>query len=135
MSRRFARHRRGFTLVEMMVAISVIVILLSIAMPIYSRSLRHSREVTLRKNLATLNKAIDQYTRDKKKGPQSLGDLKSAGYIEDVPVDITGRSDTWQTDQVEDDTIFFIDQTDPGITVVHSGSDQISSEGTAYSDW
>jgi general secretion pathway protein G len=119
----------------MIVVITVILILLSMAVPIYSRSLIRAREVTLKKNLETLNKVIDQYTRDKKKGPQSLDDLKAAKYIEDIPNDITGRPDTWVPDKDEGDTILYLDQSDPGITGVHSGSDRIALDGTVYSSW
>src|SRR5215471_8430335 len=94
---------RGFTLVEIMVVISIILILLSMAMPIYSRSLKRAREDALRKNLESLNESIDQYTLDKQKAPKSLSDLVSAGYMKQIPVDITDRTDTWVTD--EDDSI------------------------------
>src|SRR5208282_2089675 len=73
---------KGFTLIEMMIVISMILILLGIAMPIYSHSIRRAREENLRKNLQTLNKAIFQYALDKQKAPQSLDDLKSAGYLD-----------------------------------------------------
>lgn len=113
--------------------ITVILILLGIAIPIYTQSVIAKREYNLRQNLRTLNQVIDQYTLDKKKAPQSLGDLKSAGYIDFIPEDITGRSDTWEL--VEDDSIKSVEQTDPGVSAVHSGSSRISSEGTAYSTW
>ena len=126
-------HNRGFTLIEMMVVIAVILILLSIALPIYSQTIIHAREVTLRKNLETLNVAIARYTLDKKKAPQSLNDLMHVGYIESIPQDITGREDTWALEQ--DDSIFSLDQTDSGVSGVHSGSDQMGLDGTAYSTW
>ena len=126
-------NNRGFTLIEMMVVISVILILLSIALPIYSQTIIHAREVTLRKNLETLNVAIARYTLDKKKAPQSLNDLMQVGYIESIPQDITGREDTWALEQ--DDSIFSMDQTDSGVSGVHSGSDQMALDGTAYSTW
>lgn len=124
---------RGFTLIEMMVVLTIILILLSIAVPIYSQSINRAREDNLRKNLSTLNRMITQYTLDKKKAPHSLGDLESAGYIESVPEDITGRNDTWVPE--EDDTILSPDQTDTGISGVHSGSNLVSVDGTVYSDW
>ena len=129
----FAPHEGGFTLVEIMVVISIILILLSMAMPIYSRSLKRAREDALRKNLETLNESIDEYTLDKQKAPKSLGDLVSAGYVKQIPVDITDRTDTWVTD--EDDSIRSIYQKEGGITAVHSGSNQIAIDGTAYSTW
>jgi len=126
------RHR-GFTLIEMVVVISLILILLSIALPMYNQSIIRARESTLRQNLATLNKCIDQYTLDKQKAPQSLEDLVSAGYLKFVPNDITGSKDTWVLEQ--EDSLKSIDQTQPGIVGVHSGSEQLAMDGTAYSSW
>ncbi len=123
----------GFTLIEIIVVITVMLILLAIAVPIYTRSVIAKREYNLRQNLQTLNKVIDQYTMDKKKAPESLEDLKSAGYIDFIPEDITGRTDTWEL--VQDDSIKTLEQTDPGISAVHSGSDKIASDGTVYSSW
>ncbi len=130
---RVKRGDRGFTLIELIVVITVLLILLGIAVPIYTQSITAQKEYNLRQNLRTLNQVIDQYTLDKKKAPQSLQDLVSAGYIEKVPEDITGRDDTWEL--VEDDSIKAVDQTDPGLSSVHSGSDRISSDGTVYSSW
>ena len=124
---------RGFTLLEMMVVITILLILLAIAVPLYSQSMNHARETNLRQNLDTLNRVIVQYTLDKKKAPQSLGDLVQAKYIESIPEDITGRDDTWVPEQ--DDSIMSPEQTDPGITGVHSGSDHVASDGTTYSSW
>src|SRR5882762_1896479 len=125
-SRAAKSEEGGFTLIEMIVVISMIMILLSIAVPNYSQSINRAREDNLRRNLWTLNEVIVQYTLDKKKAPQSLGDLKQAGYIKDIPEDITGRNDTWVPE--EDDSIMSLDQTDPGMTGVHSGSDHIGSD-------
>ena len=133
MKRRAAGRNRGVTLIEMMVVISVILILTSIAVPIYSQSINRAREDNLRKNLWTLNQIIDQYTLDKQKGPRSLSDLQQAGYIESIPEDITGRTDTWALE--EDGAILSPEQTETGITGVHSGSNQTASDGTAYSSW
>jgi general secretion pathway protein G len=127
-------RNRGFTLIEMMVVISIILILLGAALPIYSHSITRAREQNLRQNLETLNKTIYQYTQDKKKAPGSLEDLKAAKYLVVIPDDITGKNDTWQTEPA--DAILSLDQTDTdGIIGVHSGSDKVSSEGTAYSTW
>src|SRR5450759_2419656 len=87
-------RNRGFTLIEMVVVIGMILILLSIALPMYNQSIIRARETTLRQNLATLNKVIDQYTLDKQKAPQSLEDLVSAGYLKFIPNDITAVSYT-----------------------------------------
>ena len=124
---------RGFTLLEMMVVITILLILLAIAVPLYSQSMNHARETNLRQNLETLNRVIVQYTLDKKKAPQSLNDLVQSGYIEAIPDDITGRNDTWVPEQ--DDSIMSPEQTDPGVSGVHSGSDHVASDGTTYSSW
>ena len=124
----------GFTLIEMMVAISIILILLSVALPLYSHSITRAREQNLRQNLETLNKTIYQYTQDKKKAPGSLEELKAAKYLDEIPKDITGSTDTWQTEPA--DAIFSLEQKDTdGIIGVHSGSDKIGSDGKAYSTW
>jgi general secretion pathway protein G len=126
--------QRGFTLIEMVIVISIILILAGTAVPIYRMHLLHAREAVLREDLYTVRNAIDQYTQDKNKGPQALDDLVSAGYMARIPQDpFTRASDTWQP--IQDDTLLSPDQTAPGITDVHSGSNLISSEGTAYSSW
>ena len=125
--------QRGFTLIEMVVVISLILVLLSVALPMYSRSIISAREATLRENLETLNKVIDQYTLDKQKAPQSLHDLVEAGYLKFIPKDITGSADTWQVEQ--EDSLKALDQTQPGIVGVHSGSNQSGLDGTLYSTW
>ena len=127
------RRNSGFTLIELIVVITIMLILLGIAVPVYTQSVIAKKESVLRQNLRTLNHLIDQYTFDKKKAPKSLEDLKSAGYIDDIPYDITDRQDTWEL--VEDDSIKTLEQTDPGVTAVHSGSSRIGSDGTAYSEW
>jgi len=134
MNGRVTGRDRGFTLVELMVAISIILILLGAALPIYSHSITRARERNLRQNLETLNKTIYQYTQDKKKAPGSLEELKAAKYLDEIPKDITGSTDTWQTEPA--DAILTLEQTDTdGIIGVHSGSDKIGSDGTAYSTW
>jgi prepilin-type N-terminal cleavage/methylation domain-containing protein len=134
MSSQATRRTRGFTLLEMMVVVSIILILLGIAIPVYSHSMLRAREDNLRQNLDTLNQAIYQYALDKQKMPKSLDDLKSAGYIDKVPDDITGGKD-WVPEQGED-IIMSLDQTDAGgIIGVHSGSNQLASDGTEYAKW
>jgi general secretion pathway protein G len=123
----------GFTLLEMMIVMVIMGILLSIALPIYSRSVVRAREGVLRNDLFELNKLISQYTLDKQKAPQSLDDLKQAGYIKEIPKDpMTGEAN-WEVEQ--EDVLLSVDQQDPGIVGVHSASSAISSEGTAYSSW
>jgi general secretion pathway protein G len=127
-------RRRGFTLIELMVVISIIVILISLAIPHFQKSILHAQETALRQDLYTMRTLIDQYTLDKQKAPQSLQDLVDAGYIKELPRDpFTNSRESWVP--VTDDSIQSPDQTEPGIIDVHSGSDQVSSEGTAYSTW
>jgi general secretion pathway protein G len=125
---------RGFTLIELMIVISMILILIAIAIPSYNQSIIRSREAVLRQNLFTLRSLISQYTLDKQKAPQSLDDLVTAGYIKQIPNDpMTGKPD-WTVDQ-EQDTVMSVDQQEPGIDDVHSASAQIGSDGTAYNTW
>jgi general secretion pathway protein G len=127
-------RQRGFTLIELMVVISIIVILMSVAIPRYQASILRARETVLRDDLYTLRSVIDQYTLDKQKAPQSLQDVVDAGYLKQLPKDpFTSSRDTWVP--VTDDSIMSPDQSQPGIVDVHSGSEQNSSEGTAYSTW
>jgi general secretion pathway protein G len=129
------KRSRGFTLIEMMAVLGIILILLGIALPLYSHSLARAREQNLRQNLETLNRLIYQYTQDKQKAPQSLGDLVTDKYLKELPEDITGSVDTWETEP-GDGTIMSLDQKDTGgIIGVHSGSNQIGSDGKAYSSW
>lgn len=137
-TRQFARRggKRGllgFTLIELLIVISIMLILLSVAIPAYQKSVVRAKEAVLRDNLFQMRSLIEQYTMDKDKAPQSLDDLVSAGYLKSLPKDITGSSDTWVA--VTDETIASPDQTESGITDVHSGSEQVSSEGTPYSQW
>jgi len=125
---------RWFTLIELMIVISIILILVSISIPIYTTSVVHSKEAVLKDDLFTMRSVIDQYTLDKQKAPQSLQDLVSAGYLRSIPKDpLTGTADSWQT--TSDDTIMDPNQSQPGITDVHSGASGVSTEGTAYSSW
>jgi len=129
-----SKHSRGFTLIELMIVISMILILIAIAIPSYNQSIIRSREAVLRQNLFTLRSLISQYTLDKQKAPQSLDDLVTAGYIKQIPNDpMTGKPD-WTVEQ-EEDTIMSVDQQEPGIDDVHSASSQIGSDGTAYNTW
>ena len=124
----------GFTLVELMVVMLIIAILAGIAIPAYVASIKSAREAVLREDLHVMRVAIDSYTNDKDKAPQSLDDLVSSGYLKSMPIDpVTHSSSTWVPTM--DDTLQNIEQTDPGLTDVHSGSDQASSDGSAYNTW
>ena len=117
-----------------MIVISIILILLSFAAPMYQQAILHSREAVLRQDLFTLRQCIDQFTLDKQRAPQSLDDLVQANYIKSIPKDpFTGATDSWQV--VQEDVLLSVDQTQPGISDVHSGSNLTASDGTAYSSW
>ncbi|HEY9141926.1 MAG TPA: prepilin-type N-terminal cleavage/methylation domain-containing protein [Bryobacteraceae bacterium] len=128
------RARRGFTFVELMVVISIIVILVSMAIPIYQKSILRAKESVLANNLFTLRTVIDNYTYDKEKAPQSLQDLVTEGYLKDVPIDpMTGDNSSWKI--VMEDASQALNQAEPGIFDIHSGSDKKGLDGTAYSEW
>ncbi len=128
-----SRNRaQGFTLLELMIVISIIVILAAIALPQYQRTVQKAREATLRDDLFQMRKMIDQYAADKGRLPQSLDDLVTGGYLREIPVDpITGERD-WQVIVGEDPNLPGAAQ---GVVDVRSASTDISSEGTPYSDW
>ena len=124
----------GFTLMELMIVMTIIGILSAIAAPIYLRTVNKSKEAVLKEDLHVMRIAIDSYTVDKEKAPQSLEDLVQAGYLKSMPVDpMTSRADTWVAGQSENLTT--IDETAGGIDDVHSGAQGVSSEGTSYNTW
>src|SRR5262249_52574026 len=126
--------RRGFTFVELMVVITIIVVLIRMAIPIYNRSIIRAKESVLKNNLYTLRTVIDSYTYDKQKAPQRLEELVSEGYLQKVPVDpMTGSNQTWRL--IMEDASQSVNQSEPGIFDVRSGSDKMGLDGTAYSDW
>jgi general secretion pathway protein G len=127
------RSSGGFTLLELIIVMSIMMILLSIAVPIYNQSVVHSREAVMRNDLFTLRSLISQYTLDKQKAPQSLDDLVTGGYIKLVPKDPMTNEANWEV--VQEDVLLAVDQQDPGISDVHSASNATGSDGTAYSTW
>jgi general secretion pathway protein G len=131
-SRRGARA--GFTMIELMIVMTVVVILISVAIPLYQKSILRAKESVLKSNLFTLRTVIDEFTYDKKKAPQTLDELVSEGYLREIPRDpMTDSSDSWEI--VMEEAMQSVDQTQPGIFDVHSGSDRISLDGTPYSEW
>ncbi len=131
---RTGRLRRGFTLVEMIIVMTIVSILVSMAVPMYQKSILRTRESVLRNNLFTLRTVIDEYTYDKQKAPQSLQDLVTDGYLRQIPEDpITGSNQTWKV--IMEDALTSVNQTESGVFDVRSGSDKTSLEGTPYAEW
>jgi general secretion pathway protein G len=128
------QSRRGFTLVELLIVMTILSIIISMAVPIYQRSVQRAKESVLKQNLFTIRTVIDEYTYDKQRAPQSLQDLVEYGYLREIPVDpIVGTRTDWIV--VMEDAVAAVDQTSPGIFDVKSSSADISLEGTPYNEW
>jgi len=128
------KNEAGFTLMELMIVMMIIGILTTLAIPSFVSAVRAAKEAVLKEDLRVMRSAIDSYTMDKQKAPQSLDDLVQEGYLKVVPEDpMTKSRDTWQTDV--SDSLHSVDQTDPGIDDVHSGSQETGSDGQPYSTW
>lgn len=124
----------GFTLIEMLVVITIILILAGIAAGRYEKSVLRAKEATLKQDLFVMRNAIQQYTLDKEAGPSSLDDLVEGKYLSGIPTDPITRNKDWHTDS--DQVLLDPLQTTPGITDVHSSSDQVSPfESTPYNTW
>jgi len=135
-SRRKPRASRGFTLIELMIVVAMVLILVAVAVPNYTQSVRRARESVLRQDLFTIRSVISQYTLDKQKMPQSADDLVQARYLKQIPVDpITGQANwTWHT--ADEGTIMSPDEQDQGgIDDVNSSSNDIGTDGVAYSQY
>ena len=125
---------RGFTLIEMMIVMAIIVILIAVAVPFYQKAIIRAKESVLRNNLFAMRSAIDEYTYDKQKAPQSLQDMVTDGYLREVPRDpITASNDSWKI--VMEDAGQAVSTSEPGIFDVRSGSSAKSLDGTSYADW
>lgn len=135
--RRSQRSREcAFTLIELMIVITIIFILIGIAAARYDQSVQRAKEATLKTDLAVMRQAIDNYTLDKEAAPQSLEDLVNpqAPYLREVPIDPMTRQKDWHTDY--GDLVMSPDQTNNGIVDVHSSSTMVSrTDGTAYNTW
>jgi general secretion pathway protein G len=128
---RAAAHA-GFTLLELMIVISIIIILAAITLPQYQKTIMHTRESVLKDDLYKMRSLIDQFAADKGRLPQSLDELVSSGYMREVPIDpFTGQKD-WAITTGEDPNS---SEGEQGMTDVHSASAETSTEGTAYSEW
>jgi general secretion pathway protein G len=132
--RTIRRQDAGFTLIELMIVMAIIGVLAVIAVPSYIGAIRHAKEAVLKEDLHILRDAIDSYTMDKQKAPQSLDDLTQDGYLKGIPEDpITHSKDTWVTNTSE--AMYSLDQTDPGIDDIHSGSEETGSDDQPYNTW
>ena len=124
----------GFTLMELMIVMAIIGVLTVVAVPSFVGAIRQAKEAALKEDLHVMRAAIDSYTMDKQKAPQSLDELVQEGYLKKIPQDPMTYSDTtWVTDT--SDSMHSLDQTDPGVDDVHSGSTENGSDGQPYSTW
>lgn len=131
---RTRRGEQGFTLIELIIVMTVIGILASIAIPSFVNSIKRAREAVLREDLKTMRTAIDSYTVDREQAPQSLDDLVQAGYLKVIPKDpMTNQTDTWIASQSDARTS--IDETQGGISDVHSGAQGLATDGTSFNTW
>ena len=134
MERRIRSGERGFTLVELMVAMAIVLVVISIAVPQYNKAVLRAKESVLRQNLFSMRTVIDEYTYDKQKAPQQLEDLVKDGYLRQIPFDpIAGNNTSWKV--IMEDGASSANQTEPGIFDVKSSSPKTSLEGTPYSEW
>ena len=124
----------GFTLMELMIVMMIIGVLATLAIPSFVGAVKSAKEAVLKEDLRVMRSAIDAYTMDKQKAPQSLDDLVQDGYLKVIPQDpMTKARDTWVTDT--SDSLHTLDQTEPGIDDVHSGSQETGTDGQPYLIW
>jgi general secretion pathway protein G len=132
--RRIRTKDAGFTLMELIIVMAIIAVLALVAIPSFKGALRAAREAVLKEDLHVMRAAIDSYTMDKQKAPQSLDDLVQSGYLRSIPEDpMTRSTESWITET--SDAYSSVDETDPGINDIHSGSTDTGSDGKAYSEW
>ncbi len=115
-------------MIELSVVIAIIGLLYATVVPLYHSTILRSKETALKENLHVMRKMIDAYYKDRQVYPTALADLVQNGYIRAVPVDpLTDSAETWRV----------VPSTPLGRDIydVHSGSDKVSSEGTAYGTW
>jgi general secretion pathway protein G len=135
-SRRKSRGIRGFTLIELMIVVAMMLILVSIAVPNYLTSVKRARESVLRQDLFTMRSVISQYTLDKQKMPQSGDDLVQAGYLKQIPIDPITNQANWNWHTADEGTIMSPDEQDEGgIDDVYSSSNDMGTDGVAYSQY
>jgi len=128
------KFEAGFTMVELMIVMAIMLVLTTLAVASYTTAVKHAREAVLREDLQVMRTAISSYTMDKEKAPQSLDDLVQSGYLRAIPVDpMTHSSDTWVTDSSQ--AMYSLDETEPGVDDIHSGSNETGSDGQPYSSW
>jgi general secretion pathway protein G len=127
------RLYNGFTLLELMIVISIMMILMAVAVPLYQQHVIQAREAVLRQNLFQLDSLIEQYRLDKGQSPQSLDDLVTAGYLPKLPVDPMTLKADWTTDPEDPNNA--VDPQQTGIARVHSSSAGTALNGEAYSTW
>lgn len=128
------RSQSGFTIMELMVSMAIVLVVISVAVPLYQKSIIRARESILRQNLFSLRTVIDEYTYDKQKAPQQLEELVREGYLRQMPLDpIVGNNSSWKV--IMEDASASASQSEPGIFDVRSSSEKTSLEGTPYSDW
>ena len=124
----------GLSLLEMMLVVNLILIVASISVPVYRSVLVRAREAVLRDHLYSLRAQIDEFTRGHGRAPLRLEELVEKGYLGRLPTDpFTGSNETWQ--EVKEDAPLSPTQASLGVIDVHSGSDDLSLEGSPYSSW
>ncbi len=134
MERRTRSGKAGFTIIELMVVMAIVLVILSVAVPLYNKSVIRARETVLHQNLATMRAVIDEYTYDKQKAPQNLEDIVREGYLRQVPMDpMAGNNTSWKI--IMEEAAASVSQAEPGIFDLRSSSEKISLEGTKYSEW